>query len=75
MAANADTLVNADPTSTTKVVQTSEAITGAVVHEAPGPYDLVVDLEADTQEDITAIFRHKVRLIKGGTNTVTCICF
>jgi len=32
-----------------------------------------VDLEADTQENITAILRHKIRPIKGITNTVTCI--
>ena len=39
----------------------------------PGPHDVVVDLEADTQENITAILRHKIRPIKGITNTVTCI--
>jgi len=47
----------------------------AVVHEALGAYDFVVDLEADTQEGITAILRHKMRPLKGVTNTVTCICF
>ncbi|MCH7736001.1 MAG: hypothetical protein IH872_01235 [Chloroflexi bacterium] len=63
MAANAYILINADPTSTTEVAQKSKAISGAVVHEVQGPYDFVVDLEADTQEDITAILRHKVRPI------------
>ena len=47
----------------------------AVVHEALGAYDFVVDLEADTQEGITAILRRKMRPLKGVTNTVTCICF
>ncbi len=75
MAANAYILVNADPTHTEEVIKRLEAITGAVVHEVLGPYDFVVDLEADTQEDITAILRHKIRPIKGVTNTVTCICF
>ena len=75
MAANAYILVNADPTSTQDVNRKLAAITGAVVHEVLGPYDFVVDLEADAQEDITAILRHKIRPIKGETNTVTCICF
>ncbi|MBT98075.1 MAG: AsnC family transcriptional regulator [Dehalococcoidia bacterium] len=75
MAANAFILVNADPTSTEEVVKKLAAIPGAVVHEVLGPYDFVVDLEADTQEDITAILRNKIRPINGVTNTVTCICF
>lgn len=75
MAAHAFILVNADPTSTEKVIQNLKSISGAVVHEVLGPYDFVVDLEADTQEDITAIMRNKIRPIAGVTNTVTCICF
>ena len=75
MAANAYILVNADPTSTDDVISKLQAISGAVVHEVLGPYDFVVDLEADTQEDITAILWHKIRPIKDVTNTVTCICF
>ena len=49
-------------------------IAGAVVHEVLGPYDIIVDLESDTQEDITAILRNKIRPIHGVTNTVTCTC-
>ena len=75
MAANAFILVNADPTCTEEVIQKLDGISGAVVHEVLGLYDFMVDLEADTQEDITAILRHKIRSIKGVTNTVTRICF
>ena len=75
MAANAYILVSVDPKSTQDVVKKLQAIHGAVVHEVLGPYDFVVDLEADTQEDITTVLRHKIRPIKGVTNTVTCICF
>ena len=75
MAAKAYILVSVDPTSTQDVIKKLQAITGAVVHEVLGPYDFVVDLEADTQEDITAVLRHKIRPMKGVTNTVTCICF
>ena len=67
MAANANVLVNTEPTSTQDVMQRLQAIPGAVVHE--------VDLEADSQEDITAVLRHKICPIKGVTNTITCICF
>ena len=75
MAANAYILVNVDPAKTRDVAEKLRAITGAVVHEVLGPYDFVVDLEADTPEDITVVLRHKIRPIKGVTNTVTCICF
>ena len=73
--ANAYIMVNADPTPTGDVIKKLEAIAGARVHEVLGPYHFVVDLEADTQADITVILRHKIRPIKGVTNTVTCICF
>ena len=75
MAAYAYILINADPACTQDVMDKLQAITGAVVREVLGLYDFVVDLEADSQEDITAVLRHKIRPIKGVTNTVTCICF
>ncbi len=75
MAAKAYILVSVDPTSTRDVIKKLQAITGAVVHEVLGPYDFVVDMEADTPEDITLVLRQKIRPIKGVTNTVTCICF
>ena len=75
MAANAFVLINVEPEKTRAVVDQLERISGAVVHEVLGPYDIVVDIEADTQEDLTAILRNKIRPIHGVTNTVTCICF
>ena len=33
---------------------------------------IVVELQSDTPEDITAILRHKIRSVDGVTNTVTC---
>ncbi len=75
MAANAFVLINVDPEKTRAVVDQLERISGAVVHEVLGPYDIVVDMEADTQEDLTAVLRNKIRPIHGVTNTVTCICF
>jgi hypothetical protein len=46
-----------------------------MVREVLGPYDVVIELEADTREDITAILRHKIRPIRSITNTVTCTWF
>ncbi|MDP6549444.1 MAG: Lrp/AsnC ligand binding domain-containing protein [Dehalococcoidia bacterium] len=74
MAASAYILINTEPASTRSILEQIQELSGAVVHEVLGPYDLVVDLEADTQEDITAILRHKIRPIHGVTNTVTCVC-
>ncbi|MFQ6029548.1 MAG: chaperone NapD [Dehalococcoidia bacterium] len=75
MAANAYILVNVEPTKTTAVVQRLREVPGAIVQEVLGPYDIVVELEADTQEDITALLRHRIRPVDGVTNTVTCIWF
>ena len=68
-------LVNFDPVSTWDVAEKLRDINGAVVREVLGPDDFIVDLEADSQEDITAIMRTKIRPIKGVTNTVACLFF
>ena len=74
MAASAYILINVEPASTRTVLEQLQLLPGVVAHEVLGPYDVVVDMEADTQEDITAILRHKIRPIHGITNTVTCVC-
>ena len=48
-------------------------IPGGVVQEVTGPYDVVVELEADTEEDLTGILRHDISSIQGITNAVPCI--
>ena len=75
MASNAYILVNVEPARTQAVVQQLRSIPGTVVREVLGPYDVVVELEADTQEDITSILRNRIRAVKGISNTVTCIWF
>ncbi len=74
MAVNAYILVNVQPAGTRPVFERLQAISGAVVKEVFGPYDFVVDLEADTAEDITAILRNQIRPIQGIIDTVTCVC-
>ncbi|MDA1096859.1 MAG: Lrp/AsnC ligand binding domain-containing protein [Chloroflexi bacterium] len=49
------------------------AIHGAIVREVLGPYDIVVELEADTPEDLTQVLRSKIRSMQGITSTITCI--
>lgn len=74
MSINAYILINVEPAKTQPIIERLQTIPRAVVHEVLGPYDIVVDLEEDTPEDITAILRIKIRPIQGITNTVTCMC-
>jgi DNA-binding Lrp family transcriptional regulator len=72
MAVNAYVLLTVEPAKTQAVLGRLRAIPGAVVHEVLGPYDMVVELEADTPEDLTSVLRSKIRSIVGVTATVTC---
>ena len=51
------------------------AIPGGIVREVVGPYDIVVELEADTEEDLARVLRHKISPIPGVSNTATCTWF
>ena len=73
MAANAYVMLNVDPARTDEVVTRMQAIPGAVIHEVLGPYDIVMEIEADTNEDLTAVLRSKIRPVPGVTSTVTCV--
>ena len=73
MTASAYVMLNVDPTRTGEVVERMQAISSAVVHEVLGPYDIVMELEADTNEDLTAVLRSKIRPVPGVTSTVTCV--
>ncbi len=73
MAANAYILINLEPAKTRAALDKLSALPGAIVQEVLGPYDAIVEVEADTQEDITALLRNRVRAIDGVVNTVTCL--
>ena len=75
MAVNAYILINVEPAKTRAVFERLNNIPGAVMDELLGPYDMVVNLEATTQEDLPAILRDNIRPIRGITKTVTCVCF
>jgi DNA-binding Lrp family transcriptional regulator len=72
MSVNAYILINAEPERIQEVVERLGTIPGGIVREVVGPYDVVVELEADTQEDITGILRHNISPIQGITGAVTC---
>jgi DNA-binding Lrp family transcriptional regulator len=71
MSVNAYILINAEPERIQEVVETLGTIPGGIVREVVGPYDVVVELEADTQEDITGVLRHKISSIQGITGAVS----
>ncbi len=72
MAAHAYILITVDPSRTQAVRERLRAVPGAYVREVLGPFDFIVELEAETQEDLTATLRSKIRPIPGVTSTITC---
>ena len=74
MAANAYILINTEP-PTREVVERLSNLRGLVVREVLGPYDIVVELEADTHEDLVGILRQRILPINGIVDTITCRWF
>ena len=72
MAVNAYVMLNVEPARTQAVLDRLKALPGATVHEVLGPYDIIVELGATTQEDLADVLRTKIRTIVGITSTVTC---
>ena len=73
MAARAYVLITLETSLPQQVVERLHQVRSVVgVHEVIGPYDVVVELEADTYEDLTAVLRQQIRPIKGIRTTVTC---
>jgi DNA-binding Lrp family transcriptional regulator len=54
------------------VVERLGALPGGIVQEVVGPYDVIVELETDTEEDLAGILRHKINPIPGVANAVPC---
>ena len=71
-ASHAYVLINVEPTATAAVVERLQAIPGALLREVLGPYDIVLELEADGPEYLTHLLREKVRPVPGILATVTC---
>jgi DNA-binding Lrp family transcriptional regulator len=75
MSANAYVLINVEPERISEVAERLRVIPGGIVREVISPYDVVVELEVDTEEDLAGILRHKINPVPGVTNTVTCTWF
>lgn len=73
MSVHAYILLNLEPAKTQSAIERLKALPGTVVQEVLGPYDAVIELEADTQEDITGMLRNRIRPVDGVSNTVTCM--
>lgn len=73
MSVNAYILLNLEPVKTQSAIERLRELPGSAVQEVLGPYDAVLEIEADTQEDITALLRNRIRPIDGVSNTVTCL--
>jgi DNA-binding Lrp family transcriptional regulator len=73
MPINAYVLITVDPAQTPRVFERLRSIPRAIVREVLGPYDIVVELEADSTEALTATLRQKIRPVQGVTSTVTCV--
>ncbi len=68
-------LINTEPAQTAAVLARLETIPSSKAREVMGPYDIVLELQADGAEYIGKIVRDKVRPVPGITNTITCMWF
>ena len=66
-------LVSVEPARTQEVLDRLRTIPHAIVREVLGPYDMIVELEADTSEKPCLGAGNAIRHTRGVTNTVTCM--
>ena len=73
MVTKAYVLITVETPQTQQVIDRLRQVPSAVgVHPVIGPYDVVVEVESETYEDLTATLRHQIRPIQGIRTTVTC---
>jgi DNA-binding Lrp family transcriptional regulator len=70
--AEAFIMITAEPSETQRIGERLRNMRGAVVYEVLDPFDFIVDMEADTPEDLTSVLRNNVRSISGVSATLTC---
>lgn len=69
-------LVKTEPGAADAVAERlAETIEGALVRRVLGTYDIVMSLEADGQEYITAVMRDHVRVVDGVTDSEALIWY
>ncbi len=69
-------LVVTNPGATRNVLAALADIQGIVeMHEVMGPYDIVVELEADSLTDVPPILSDRIRIIEGIQSTTSLVAF
>jgi DNA-binding Lrp family transcriptional regulator len=75
MSVNAYVLINVQRERIPEVLERLGGISGGIVREVFGPYEVVVELETGTPEDLTGIVRNSINPIQGVTNTETLMWY
>ncbi len=76
MAIKAYVLIVTDPGKTKHVVEEVRHVPGIVeLHEVMGPYDIVVEIEAGSLQEIPVILGEKIRVIDGIQSTTSLVTF
>ncbi len=74
MAVKAYVLVVTDPGKTRRVIQALREIPGIVeLYEVMGPYDIVVEIEVESLQDIPPLLGGKIRVIEGIESTTSLV--
>ncbi len=76
MAIKAYVLIVTDPGKTKQVYGAIQKVAGiAEIHEVMGPYDIVVELEVGSLQEIPPILGDKIRPIEGIQSTTSLVTF
>jgi DNA-binding Lrp family transcriptional regulator len=76
MSIKAYVLIVTDPGKTKDVKQAIEKIDGiSELHEVMGPYDIVVELDVKSLQDIPPILGDRIRPIQGIQSTTSLVTF
>jgi len=74
MTSKAYVLLEAQAGKTDEVLQKVKQIAGVrEVSLVTGPYDLIINLEADDLKELGRIVNEQVQVIPGVTKTITCV--
>ena len=76
MSIKAYVLIVTDPGKTKHVVDALHKVPGvAEMHEVMGPYDIVVEIEAKTLQEIPVILGERIRTVEGVQSTTSLVTF
>lgn len=74
MAIKAYVLIVVDPGKTKNVFDALKAIDRVIeVHQVMGPYDILVEIEVDSLQDVPSILGEKIRVIDGIQSTTSLV--